>query len=145
MFCPGTLGPQYGRPGPPYRGVWIPFQGFGSQTWRSWTKLGGLDRIYRGPTPSHGGPDSLVMAQSMSLSLDTWRHRTRPCGGVRCCCWSRVVTRGWGESWPGPTYSSFTTRLKIAAWVLRLYTALRGTLVSGYRQGGRYRVKHKSL
>ncbi len=39
-----------------------------------------------------------------------------------------------GESWPGPTYSSFTTRLKIAAWVLRLYTVVRGTLVSGYRQ-----------
>jgi hypothetical protein len=28
----------------------------------------------------------------------------------------------------------FTTRLKIAAWVLRLYTVARGTLVSGYRQ-----------
>jgi hypothetical protein len=70
----------------------------------------------------------------MSLSLDTWRHRTRPCGGVRCCCWPRVFARGWGESWPGPTYSSFTTRLKIAAWVLRLYTVVRGTLVSGYRQ-----------
>jgi hypothetical protein len=39
----------------------------------------------------------------------------------------------WGESWPGPTYSSFTTRLRIAAWVLRLYTVVRGTLVSGYR------------
>jgi hypothetical protein len=39
-----------------------------------------------------------------------------------------------GESWPGPTYSSFTTRLKIDVWVLRLYTVVRGTLVSGYRQ-----------
>jgi hypothetical protein len=47
---------------------------------------------------------------------------------------ARVVARGWGESWPGPTYSSFTTRLKIATWVLRLHTAVRGTLVSGYRQ-----------
>jgi hypothetical protein len=37
-----------------------------------------------------------------------------------------------GESWPGPTYSSFTMRLKIAAWVLRLHTVVRGTLVSGY-------------
>jgi hypothetical protein len=27
-----------------------------------------------------------------------------------------------------------TTRLKIAAWVLRLYIVVRGTLVSGYRQ-----------
>jgi hypothetical protein len=38
-----------------------------------------------------------------------------------------------GESWPGPTYNTFT----IAAWVLRLHTVVRGTLVSGYRQ------KHK--
>jgi hypothetical protein len=118
----------------PIQGVRIPFQGSGSHTWRSWTKLGGPDRIYRGPAPSHGGPDSLVIPQSMSLSLDTWRHRTHPCGGVRCCCWPRVVARGCGESWPGPTYSSFTTRLKIAVWVLRLYTVVRGTLVSGYQQ-----------
>jgi hypothetical protein len=62
------------------------------------------------------------------------RHQTRPCGGVRCCCWPRVVARGWGESWPGPTYSSFTTRLKVATWVLRFYIAVRGILVSGYRQ-----------
>jgi hypothetical protein len=74
------------------------------------------------------------MPWSISLSLDTWRPRTRPCGGVRRCCWPRVVARGWGESWPGPTYNSFTTRLEIAAWVLRLYTVVRGTLVSGYRQ-----------
>jgi hypothetical protein len=80
------------------------------------------------------GPDSLMMPQNMSLSLDTWRHRTRPCGGVRCFCWTRVVARGWGESWSGPTYSSFITRLKIAAWVLRFYTAVRDTLDSGYRQ-----------
>jgi hypothetical protein len=127
MFYPRTLGPHCGQPGP-HTG------GSGSHMWRSWTKLGGLDRIYRGPAPSHWGPDSLVMPQSMSLSLDTWRHRTRPCGGVRCCRWPRVVARGLGESWPGPTYNSFTTRRKIVAWVLRFYTAVRGTLVSGYRQ-----------
>jgi hypothetical protein len=57
----------------------------------------------------------------MSLSLDTWRHQTRPCGEVSC--WPREVAQGWGESWPGPSYSSFTTRLKIAAWVLRLYNS----------------------
>jgi hypothetical protein len=39
-----------------------------------------------------------------------------------------------GESWPGPTYSLFTMRLKVAAWVLRLHTVVRGTLVLGYRQ-----------
>jgi hypothetical protein len=125
----------------PIQGVRIPFQGSGSHTWRSWTKLGGPDRIYRGPAPSHGGPDSLVIPQSMSLSLDTWRHQTHPCGGVRCCCWPRVVARGWSESWPGPTYNSFTTRLKIAAWVLRIYTLVRGTLVSGYRQWPRAHLR----
>jgi hypothetical protein len=61
-----------------------------------------------GPALSHGGPHSLLMPWSISLSLDTWWPRTRPCGGVRHCCWPRVVARGWGESWPGPTYSSFT-------------------------------------
>jgi hypothetical protein len=87
-----------------------------------------------GPVLSHGGPDSLLMPWSISLSLDMWRPRICPCGGVRRCCWPRVVARGWGESWPGPTYSSFTMRLKIAVWVLRPYTVVRGTLVSGYRQ-----------
>jgi hypothetical protein len=56
-------------------------------------KLGDLDRIYRGPALSHGGPDSLLMLWSISLSLDMWRPRTRPCGGVRRCCWPRVVAR----------------------------------------------------
>jgi hypothetical protein len=39
-----------------------------------------------------------------------------------------------GESRPGPTHNSFTTRPKIAAWVLRLHTVVRGTLVLGNRQ-----------
>jgi hypothetical protein len=115
-------------------GVWIPFQGSGPYTRGSWTKLGGPDCIFRGPTPSHGGMDSLLMPWSITLSLDTWRPRTCPCGGVRRYCGPRVVARGWSESWPGPTYSSFTTRLRGAAWVLCLYTVVRGTLVSGYRQ-----------
>jgi hypothetical protein len=125
MLYPGTLGPHYGwlRPhtggsGSHSRG---PIRTHGGR--RSWTKLGGPDRIYRGPALSHGGPDSLVTPQSMSLSLDTWRHQTHSCGGVRRCCWPIVVARGWGESWPGPTYNSFTTRLKIAMWVLRLYSS----------------------
>jgi hypothetical protein len=37
-----------------------------------------------------------------------------------------------GEPWSGPTHSSFTTRLKIAAWVLHLHTVVRGTPVLGY-------------
>jgi hypothetical protein len=51
-----------------------------------------------------------------------------------CCCGPRVVARGWGESWLGPTYNTFTTRLRDSRVVLRLYTVARGTLVSGYRQ-----------
>jgi hypothetical protein len=53
-------------------GVRIPFQGSGPYTWGSWTKLGGPDCISRGPALSHGGPDSLLMSWSISLSLDTW-------------------------------------------------------------------------
>jgi hypothetical protein len=97
-------------------------------------QLGGPNYISRGPALSHGGPDSLLTPCSISLSPATWRSWGRPRGGARRCCWPRVVTRGWGESWSGPTYNSFTTRLKIAVWVLRLHTVVRGTLVSGYRQ-----------
>jgi hypothetical protein len=102
--------------------------------WRSWTLHGGPFYIYRGPTLSHGGPHPLLIRWSISSFLATWRFRTRPCGGVRRFCGPRVITRGWSESQPGPTHSSFTTGLKIAAWVLRLHTVVRGTLVSGYRQ-----------
>jgi hypothetical protein len=93
-------------------GVRIPFQGSSLHTWRSWTNLGGPDCIFRGLVLSHGGPDSLLMPWSISLSLDTWRLRTRPCGGVMRCCGPRVIARGWGESWLGPTHSTFTTRLR---------------------------------
>jgi hypothetical protein len=88
--------PTVGGPDPIW-GVRIPFQGSGPYTWGSWTKLGGPDCISRGPALSHGGPDSLLIPWSISLSLDTWRSRTRPCGGVRCCCWPRVVARGWAS------------------------------------------------
>jgi hypothetical protein len=133
MFCPRTLRPHHGQPGP-HTGGPDPILGVQFVHVEVLGQLGGPDYIYRGPAPSRGGPDSLVMPQSMSLSLDTWRHRTHPCDGVRCCCWPKVVAQGWGESWPGPTYSSFTTRLKIATWVLRFHTAVRDTLVLGYRQ-----------
>jgi hypothetical protein len=92
----------------------------------------GPDRIFGGPALSHGGPDSLSLLWSTSPSLATWWPWSRPRGGV--CCWPREVTRGWGESRSSPTHNSFTTRLKIAAWVLRLHTIVRGTLVSGYQQ-----------
>jgi hypothetical protein len=87
--------------------------------------LGGPNCISRGPALSHGGPGSLLTPWSISLSLATWWPRSRTRGGVRRCCWPRVVARGWGESWSGPTYSSLTTRLKIAAWVLRLHIVVR--------------------
>jgi hypothetical protein len=37
-----------------------------------------------------------------------------------------------GESRPGPMHNTFTTRPKIAAWVLRLHTVVRGTPILGY-------------
>jgi hypothetical protein len=92
----GPWDPHCGRPGPhtggpdPIPGVRFAHVEVLDQTWSP-------DPIYRGPAPSHGGPDLLVIPQSMSLSLDTWRHRTHPCGGVRCCCWPRVVARGLGR------------------------------------------------
>jgi hypothetical protein len=109
--------------------------------WRSWTLPGGPVCIYRGLALSHGGPDSLLIPWSTSSSLATWCPRSHPRGGVECCCWPRVVTRSWGESRPGPTHSSFTTRPKIAAWVLRLHTVVRGTLVLGYRQWPRAHLR----
>jgi hypothetical protein len=96
----------------PIWGVRITFQGSGLHTWRSWTNLGGLDCISRGPALYHGGPDSLLRPWGISLSLDTWRLQTHPCGGVRRCCGPRVVARGWDESWLGPTHNTFTTRLR---------------------------------
>jgi hypothetical protein len=101
-----------GGPDPIRMGVRISSQGSGLYTWRFWTNLGGLNCISRGPALFHGGPDLLLMPWSISPSLDTWRLRTRPCGGVRRCCGPRVVARDWGESWHGPTHSTFTTRLR---------------------------------
>jgi hypothetical protein len=126
MFCPGTLGPHCGRPGP-YLEVRFAHVEVLGQTWRPGPYIQGS-----GTLP--WGSGLTVDALEYITFLDTWRPRSRPCGGVRICCWPRVVARGWGESWPGPTYNSFTTRLKIVAWVLCLYTVVRGTLVLGYQQ-----------
>jgi hypothetical protein len=80
-----VLGPHCGRFGPHTGGggVRIPF----------WSvhvgvldQLGGPDYISRGSVLSHGGPDSLLTPWSISLSLATWRPRSRPRGGVRRCC-----------------------------------------------------------
>jgi hypothetical protein len=133
MLCPRTLGPHYEWPGP---------------------HTGGSGSHSRGPVRTRGGSGPNLEARTVytgvrhlpmgsGLTGDVSEYVTfsghvaapnPPMWWVRCCCWPRVVARGWDESWPGPTYNSFTTRLKIAAWVLRLYTSVRGTLVSGYRQ-----------
>ena len=128
-----VLGPHCGR-SEPHTGGLDPILGARSVHVGVLDQPGGPDRISRGPALSYGGPDSLSMPWSTSPSLATWWPRSHPCGGVGCCCWPRVVARGWGETRPGPTHSSFTTQLKIGAWVLRLHTVVRGTLVSGYRQ-----------
>jgi hypothetical protein len=118
--------PTVGGPDPIRGGVRSLHVGVLDQTWRSRLYIQGSDTFPWGS----------------GLTVDVLEHitfsghvaaRTRPCGGVWRCCWYRVVARGWGESWSGPTYNSFTTRLRIATWVLRLYTVVRGNLVSGYR------------
>jgi hypothetical protein len=119
-----VLGPHCGRSGPhtggggsdPILGDSVRTRKGPGPTWR-------FGPYIQGSSTLPWGPDSLSMPWSTSPSPATWR----------CCCWPRVVTRGWGESRPGPTHNFFTTRLKIAAWVLRLHTVVRGTLVSGYR------------
>jgi hypothetical protein len=111
MFCPRTLGPHCGRP-EPHTGGPAPIPGVRLAHVEVWTNLEGPDYISRGPAFSHGGLSLLLMPWGISPSLDAWRLRTHPCGGVRHCCGPRVVARGWGKSWSGPTYSSSTTRLR---------------------------------
>jgi hypothetical protein len=126
------------RGGPdPIPGVWSVHVGVLDQTWRSGLYIQGS-----GTFPWRSGLTVDVL-EYITFS----RHVAAPdppMWWVRRCCWPRVVARGWGESWPGPTYNSFTTRLKIAAWVLHLYTVVRGTLVSGYRQNVllQYQITH---
>jgi hypothetical protein len=77
---PTVGGPDPIRGGPdPILGVRSVHVGVLDQTWRS--------RLYiQGSGTFPWGPDSLLMPWSISLSLDMWRPRTRPCGGVRRCC-----------------------------------------------------------
>jgi hypothetical protein len=128
---PESRDPAMSGPDPTQRGP-DPILGVRFRLWRSWTLPGGPVCIYRGPALSHEGPDSLLIPWSILSSLAMWQPRSRPRGGVGCCCWSRVVARRLGEPWPSPTYSLFTTRLKVVAWVLRLHTVVRGTPVLGY-------------
>jgi hypothetical protein len=104
MFCPGTLGPPCGRPGPhtgdrdPIPGVRLAHVEVRDQPWGSGlyvrgsgTNLGGPDCISGGLALSRGGPNPLLMLWSMPPSLDMWRLRTRPCGGVGRCCGPRIA------------------------------------------------------
>jgi hypothetical protein len=88
-----VLGPHCGRSRPIRRGP-DPILGVRSVHVGVLDHLGGPDCISRGPALSHGGPDSLLTPWSISLSLATWWPRSHPRGGVGCCCWPRVVTRG---------------------------------------------------
>jgi hypothetical protein len=74
----GALDPLRGSPDP-IPGVRSVHVGVLNQTWRS-----GL--YIQGSSTFPWGPDLLLMSWSISLSLDTWRPRTRLCGGVRRCC-----------------------------------------------------------
>jgi hypothetical protein len=105
-----VLGPHCGRSGPHTGGGGPdPILGVRSVHVGVLDQLGGPDCISRGPALSHGGPNSLLTPWSISLSLATWRLQAHPCGGVRRCCGPRVVARGCGESWLGPTHCTFIT------------------------------------
>jgi hypothetical protein len=106
MPCPGTLGPLCGRPGPhsgvggpePFPGVRSCTRGgpgptLGARTVYSRVRdqLWGSGLYIQGPALSRGGLDSLLMLQGAPPSLDTWRLRARPCGGVGCCCGRRLT------------------------------------------------------
>jgi hypothetical protein len=133
MFCPGTLGPHCGWPGPhtggseSHPGVRFTHVEVLDQTWRPGLYIKGSGTFPWGSGLT-GDASEYVTFSVYVAAPDP------PMWWGQVCCLPRVVARGWGESWPGPTYNSFTTRLKIDAWVLRFYTAERGTLVSGYRQ-----------
>jgi hypothetical protein len=103
---PMVGGPNPIRGGPePIPGVWLAHVEVLDQLWRP--------RLYiQGSGTLPWGPGSLLISWSISPSLDTWRLRTRPCGGVRRCYGPIVVTRGRGESWLGPTHNIFPTRLR---------------------------------
>jgi hypothetical protein len=109
MFCPETLGPHCGRPGPhmggpdPIPGVRLAHVEALDQPWRSELYIQGSGTL---PWWSELTFEALGY-------ITFSRHVADPdrlCGGVRRCCGPRVVARGWGESWLGPTHSTFTTR-----------------------------------
>jgi hypothetical protein len=119
MLCPGILGPLCGRPGPHTGGgggVRRAHAEVRNQPWGprlyirgSGTNLGGLDCISGGSGALPWGSGPLLTPWSIPPSLDTWRLRTRPRGGVGRCCGPRIAACDWGEPCLGPTHSSSTT------------------------------------
>jgi hypothetical protein len=71
----------------------------------------GVRTVCPGVRRSPVGSGSLLTPWNISPSLDTWRLRTRPCGGVRCRCGPRIAAQDWCDSWSSPTHNTFTTRL----------------------------------
>jgi hypothetical protein len=97
--------PYGGGGGPdPIPGVRLAHVEARDQPWGSGLYIRGSDAL-----PWGSGP--LLTPWSISPSLDMWRLRTRPCGGVGRRCGPRVAAQDWGKSWSGPTHSTFTTRL----------------------------------
>jgi hypothetical protein len=93
----GGLGPTLGA-----RTV---YSGVRDQPWGS--------RLYiRGSGALPWGCGPLLTPWSIPPSLDTWRLRTHPRGGVGRCCGPRIAACDWGEPCLGPTHSTSTTQLR---------------------------------
>jgi hypothetical protein len=111
MFCPGTLGPNCGRLGPhtrgsdPIPGVRLAHVEVLDQPWRSRLYIKGSGTFPWGSGLTIDALEYITFSGHMAAP-------DPPCGGVRRCCGPRVVARGWGESWFGPTHNTFTTRLR---------------------------------
>jgi hypothetical protein len=108
MFCPKTLGPYCGWPRP-HRGGPDPILGV------RLAHVEVLDQLWRSELYIHG---SSTLPWGFGFTVDILEYITssgqvaaldRPC---RRCCGPRVVTRGQGESWLGPTHCTFTMRLR---------------------------------
>jgi hypothetical protein len=97
---PYPRGPTCTRGGPgPTLGVRTVYPGVRDQLWGSGLYIRGS-----GAHPWGSGP--LLMPWSIPPSLDTWRLRTLPRGGVGRCCGPRIAAWDWGEPWLGPTQST---------------------------------------
>jgi hypothetical protein len=133
MFCSGTLGPHYGRPRPHTRG-------FGSHS--------------RGPVRTRGGPGPNLEAQTVYTGSNTFPWGSRLTGDASeyvtfsghmaasdlPMWWGQVLLLAQssdlrlGQVMVWSHIQLFYHTTKNSRVVLRFYTAVRGTLVSGYRQ-----------